>query len=169
MDVNSLYTNILQEEGIAIVYCKTYETFYGNKLPIPTHFLREMLRIILKENPFHFNGKNHLQTHGTRMGTKWQYLANILMVEVATDIINQSPYKPLIWKRYIDNIFSRWNINQEAVNNFRKLANSFQFTIKFTAEISDTEITYLKIQGQLIKKHSTLDVSMHFKLTETYQ
>ena len=46
--------------------CKTYETFYGNKLPIPTHFLREMLRIILKENSFHFNG--------TPMETKWQYL-----------------------------------------------------------------------------------------------
>ena len=57
MDVNSLYTNIPQEEGIATV-CKTYETFYGNKLPIPTHFLREMLRIILKENSFHFKGKN---------------------------------------------------------------------------------------------------------------
>ena len=59
------------------------------------------------------------------MGTKWQYLANIRMVQVAIDIINQSPYKPLIWKRYIDNIFSRWNINQEAINNFTKLANSF--------------------------------------------
>ncbi|XP_068671222.1 uncharacterized protein [Montipora foliosa] len=40
MDVTSLYTNIAQEEGIEIV-CRTYETFYGNKLPIPTHFLRE--------------------------------------------------------------------------------------------------------------------------------
>ena len=57
MDINSLYTNIPQEEGIAIV-CKTYETFCGNKLPIPAHFLREMLRIILKENSFHFKGKN---------------------------------------------------------------------------------------------------------------
>ena len=151
MDTTSLYTNIPQEEGIAIVR-KTYETFCGNKLPIPTHILREMLRIILKENSFHFNGKNHLQTHGTPMGTKWQYLANILMVEVETDIINQSPYKPLIWKGYIDNIFSRWNINQEAINNFKKLANSFQSTIKFTAEISDTEITYMYIQGRLIQK-----------------
>ena len=151
MDINSLYTNIPQGEGIAIVR-KTYETFYGNKFPIPTHLLREMLRIILKENSFHFNGKNHLQSDGTPMGTKWQYLANILMVEVETDIINQSPYKPLIWKRYIDNIFSRWNINQEAINNFTKLANSFHSTIKFTAEISDTEITYMYIQGRLIQK-----------------
>ena len=93
MDVTSLYTNIPQEEGIEIV-CRTYETFYGNELPIPTHFLREMLRLIL---PF-FNGKNYLQTHGTAMGTKMAVsFANILMAEVETDIINQSPNKPLIW------------------------------------------------------------------------
>ena len=149
MDINSLYNNIPLGAGISIL-CKTYETFYGKKLPIPTHFLREMLRIILKDNSFHFNGKNHLQTHGTPMGTKWQYLANILMVKVETDIIKQSPYKPLIWKGYIDNIFSRWNINQEAINNFTKLKKGFHSTIKFTAEISDTEITYMYIQGPLI-------------------
>ena len=57
MDVTSLYTNIPQEEGITIV-SRTYKTFYGNKLPVPTLFLKEMLRLILKENSFHFNGKN---------------------------------------------------------------------------------------------------------------
>ena len=38
--------------------------------PIPTHYLPEMLRLILKENFFHFNGKHYLQNHGTAMGTK---------------------------------------------------------------------------------------------------
>ena len=143
MDVTSLYTNIPQEEGIEIV-CRTYETLYENELPIPTHFLGEMLRLILKENSFHFNGKNYLQTHGTAMGTKMAVsFANIVMAEVETDIMNQSPNKPLIWKRHIDDIFSLWNTNKEAIHNFTKLANSFHPTIKFTAEISDTEITFL--------------------------
>ena len=44
MDVTSLYTNIRPGEGIEIV-CRTYEIFYGKELPIPTHFLREMLRL----------------------------------------------------------------------------------------------------------------------------
>ena len=69
--------------------------------------------------------------------------ANIFMAEIETDIINQSPNKPLIWKRYIDDIFSPWSTNKEAINNFTELANSFHPTIKFTAEISDTEITFL--------------------------
>ena len=29
-----------------------------------------MLRLILKENSFQFNGKNYLEIHGTAMGTK---------------------------------------------------------------------------------------------------
>ena len=49
MDVTSLYTNIPQNEGIEIV-CKAYENFYKDNPPIPTHYLREMLRLILKEN-----------------------------------------------------------------------------------------------------------------------
>ena len=52
MDVTSLYTNIPQEEGITTV-CNAYERFHNNKPPIPTHFLIDMLRLILKENSFH--------------------------------------------------------------------------------------------------------------------
>jgi len=49
-----------------------------------------MLRLILKENFFHFNGKNYLQTHGTAMGTKMAVsFANIFMAEVETEIINR--------------------------------------------------------------------------------
>ena len=69
MDVTSLYTNIPQEEGINTV-CKTYEAFYQKNTPIPTHSLREMLKLILQENSFHFYGRDYLQTHGTAMGTK---------------------------------------------------------------------------------------------------
>jgi len=69
MDVSSLYTNIPQEEGTNIV-CEVYEKFHNYNTPIPTHHLREMLGLILKENSFQFNEENYLQTHGTAMGTK---------------------------------------------------------------------------------------------------
>ena len=38
--------------------------------PIPTHYLPEMIRLILNENFFHFSGKHYLQNHGTAVGTK---------------------------------------------------------------------------------------------------
>ena len=69
MDVTSLYTNIPQNEGIEVV-CKTYENFYKDNPPIPTHYVRAMLRVVLKENYFQLNGKHYLQTHGTAMGAQ---------------------------------------------------------------------------------------------------
>ena len=34
------------------------------------------------------------------------FLSNIFMAKVETEILNQSALKPLIWKQYIDDIFS---------------------------------------------------------------
>ena len=74
-----------------------------------------------------------------------------------TDIINQSPNIPPIWKRIIDDVFSLWNSSKEAINNFTELANSLHPAITITAEISDTEITFLDTcvyKGDRFKKHS---------------
>ena len=81
MDVASLYTNIPHEEGVTSV-CHAYEDFYGDKAPIPTKYLREMLYLILTENSFQFCGSNYLQTYGTAMGTKMAVaFANIFRIE----------------------------------------------------------------------------------------
>ena len=87
MDVASLYTNIPQEEGITTI-CHAYDTFYTATPPIPTHYLREMLRLILQEDSFQFNGKDFLQTHGTAMATKTAVsFANIFMAKIETAIM----------------------------------------------------------------------------------
>ena len=88
--------------------------------------------------------KNFLQTHGTAMGTKTAVsFANIFMAKIETAIIDQHSAKPLVWKRYIDDMFSLWDTNREEINNFIKHANNYHPTIKFTADISDKEITFL--------------------------
>ena len=99
MDVTSLYTNILQEEGIQTV-CKAYVSFYQSKIPIPTALLERAIRLILQENSFQFNSKNYLQTNVTAMGIKMAVaFANIFMAKVETDILSQSVIKLLVWKR----------------------------------------------------------------------
>ncbi|XP_044176756.1 uncharacterized protein LOC122959498 [Acropora millepora] len=129
MDVTSLYTNIPQEEGIQTV-CTAYETFYKNEPPTPTRLLEQALRLILQENSFQFPGKNYLQTHGTAMGTKMAVaFANIFMSKVETDILSQSAFKPLVWKRYIDDIFSLWTINREEIKQFIEQASNHHPTI----------------------------------------
>ena len=51
-------------------------------------------------------------------------------------------------------------------------ANHYHDTIKFTAEISDSEITFLETKvykGERFNKDSTLDVQRHYKQIETFQ
>ena len=61
MNVSSLYTNILQEEGTNIL-CEAYEKLNDHNAPIPTHYLKEMLGLIFQENLFQFNEENFSQT-----------------------------------------------------------------------------------------------------------
>ena len=143
MDVTSLYTNIPQEEGINIE-CTAYENFYRDGPPIPKRSLKKALKLILQENYFQFNERDYLQTQGTAMGTIMAVaFANIFMAEIETQIVDKSAHKPLVWKRYIDDIISLWQTNRGTVDQFIKQTNKHHPTIKFTAEISCTETTFL--------------------------
>ena len=172
MDVTSLYTNIPQEEGITTV-CRAYQAFHNNNPPIPSHYLKEMLKLILQENSFQFIGNNYLQTHGTAMGTKMAVaFANIFMADIETKMISQSKTKPIEWKRFIDDIFSLWDSDKKEINLFIEQANNFHPTIKFTAEISDNETTFLDtiiFKGERFRNESILDIRTHYKPTETFQ
>ena len=162
MDVTSLYTNIPQEEGITTV-CNAYETFHNNNPPIPSRYLRDMLCLIRKENSFQFNGENYLQIHGTAMGTEMAVaFANIFMNEVETKMLNKSKIKPIVWKRYIDDVFSLWDIPKRDIDLF----------IQQAAEISEKEITFLDTtvyKGERFSKESILDIKTHYKPTKTFQ
>ena len=107
------------------------------------------------------------------MGTKMAVaFANIFMGKVETEILSQSTIKPLVWKRYIDDIFSLWDTIREVLNEFIDKANNHHPTIKFTAEISDTETTFLDTsiyKGERFISESVLDIRTHYKATETFQ
>ena len=134
MDVTSLYTNIPHEEGVTTV-CHAYEDFYGDKAPIPTKYLREMLYLILTENSFQFCGSNYLQTLGTAMGTKMAAaFVNIFMARIERQILSQSCIKPLFWKRYIDEkkkVYKGVRFDKESIIDVQthyKPTETFQYT-----------------------------------------
>jgi len=85
-----------------------------------------------------------LQIHGTAMGTKMAAaFANLFMAEIETKLLNESRIKPKVWKRYIDDVFSLWDATRQDIVLFIEQANTFHPTIKFTAEISEKDITFL--------------------------
>ena len=94
------------------------------------------------------------------------------MVEIETNLIQQSDTKPREWKHNIDDIFSLWDCNRKDVELFIKEANNFHPTIKFTAEISENEITFLDtivFKGERFTEESILDIKTRYKPTETFQ
>ena len=78
--------------------------------------------------------------------------------------------KPLPWKRFIYEVFCLWDTNKEEIEHFIEQANSYYPTIKFTAEVSQLETTFLDTtvyKGERFEKESILDVRTHYKPTET--
>lgn len=55
-----------------------------------------------------------------------------------------SNHEPLLGEILIDDLFSLWNTRREEVDYFTEHANSFHLTIKFTAEVSQSEVTLLQ-------------------------
>ena len=90
--------------------------------------------------------KHFVQTHGIVMGTKMA-VAFSVMADLEKRLLAASPLEPFVWMRFIDDIFSLWNIPVGEVSSFVNFANSFHPTTKFTCEMScersfflDTEI-----------------------------
>ena len=107
------------------------------------------------------------------MGTKMAVaFANIFMAHIEEEIIWQRKTKPREWKRYIDDIFSLWDSTRQEIYLFIEQANNFHPTIKFTAEISDIETTFLDTiiyKGDRFRNDSILDIRTHYKPTKTFQ
>ena len=172
MDVTSLYTNIPADEGIEFV-TQSYTDFYKETPPIPVEYLKELLNLILKENSFRFDGQHYLQLHGVAMGTKTAVsFANIYMANLERKFLATSPVKPLHYKRFIDDIGSIFLCSREEMSRFETFLNAFHPTIKFTLNISDSQMIFLDtiiFKGPRFHDTGLLDVRTYFKPTETFQ
>ena len=139
--------------------CKAYDAFYKEETPIPTEYIKRALKLILQENSFEFNEKNYLQTHGTAMGTKMAVaFANIFMGTVESQILRRSVLKPLVWKRYINDIFSIWNKKKA------KSRNSLNKQIATTPP-SSLRLKYLK---QILRSSTQAFTKAKDSLTSLY-
>ena len=56
------------------------------------------------------------------------------MDKAEIDFLEKQTVKPLVWLRYIDNIFFIWNENEEKLGEFLENLNNFYPNLKFTSE-----------------------------------
>ena len=69
----------------------------------------------------------------------------LFMDKLERDFLSTCRLIPLIWWRYIDDIFMIWQHSREELCSFLEALNSFHETIKFTADISETSVNFLDV------------------------
>jgi len=131
------------------------------------------MRLILEENSFKFNDKHFVQTHSIAMGTKMAVTFSVIFTsDLEKRLLAASQLKPFVWKTFIDDIFSLWNIPMGKVSIFVNFANSFHPTIQFTCEMSSERAVFLDkevFKGPRLSTLKILDSQTHFKSTESFQ
>ena len=142
--------------------------------PIPKHYLPEILRLILKENFFHFNGKHYLQNHGTVMGTKTAvliplpiFLWHILKRQLSAKLSLEQQFGNATYTMSFP--YGTW-VNQTSKPSLNKqtyitqLLNSWPKHLTLRCSV----LRHGCIQRHKIQEKSILDAKTHFKWTETF-
>ena len=65
--------------------------------------------------------------------------ANLFMDRFETKALEKWHLKPLLWLRFINDIFMIWTHGRDELNKFINYLNSIHPKIKFTSEINDTQ------------------------------
>ena len=81
------------------------------------------------------------------------------MDQLETKFLESQNLKPLVWFRYIDDIFFVWTHGEENLRNFRTEFNLFSDDIKFTYEYNTDTISVLDIKA--ISSNGKLITSLH--------
>lgn len=165
IDVVSLYTNIPHVEGLQSL------NEYLDSRPFPhspsSKFLIDLAEIVLTKNYFSFENNFYHQIKGTAMGTRMApSYANLFMGAIETKFLNNEPLKPLLWLRFIDDIFVVWPHSLDNLQVLLQRLNQFS-CLKFTHTISTDKITFLDVD--ILYQQNKFNTSVHFKETNKLQ
>ena len=167
LDVKSLCTNIPHQEGIQ--HClEAIENHYKPKTPLPLKHIDHMLKFILENNYFTFDDKFYLQVHGTAMGTPFApNYANIFMTKIENQILHNAGHDktPLLWKRFIDDIFIIWPHSEVELLQFLNHIITVHPTIQFEMEHSKNQVHFLDTTI-FINKERKLESTLYVKPTD---
>lgn len=175
-DISQMYTNCPIDEIISAVIT-SYENYekvqYEIKYP-PTDDLIHLLRVVLENNVFEFNGQLYQQCIGAAIGTSCApEVCSILLYKIMNEILSLFEYKECIffYKQYLDDGVMIFHGAHEKLVSFFELANRHHKYLKFTYDISETDITFLDVhlfKGRRFLENNTLDMKTYFKPTNSF-
>ena len=106
---------------------------------------------------------------GSKMAPSY---ANLFMDRFERGFLDSEPTRPLVWLRYIDEIFCVWTGSRPFLDAFLDRLNTRHSTLRFTWEISHAHVEFLDLnifKGKRFHQRNLLDLSTHLKKTHTFQ
>ena len=175
-DVTSMYTNMEFHELLLAV-----KDAYINSdkpeinMPYPdTSDLVDLIKIVLENNYFEFNGKCYKQIIGCAMGsTVSPEVSDIRMYQITQQIMTQFKHanKVIFHGRYRDDGFLIFNGSDLEIQDFFQIGNSCHAHLKFTFEISHTSANFLDTtvyKGRKFREQNKLDIRSYIKPTNDF-
>lgn len=98
--------------------------------------------------------------------------ANIDMAILEEEVLALAPKKPLVFFRFLDDIFCIWQHSREEFLDFYQLLNNHRESIKFQYTISEQSVDFLDVtvyKGTKFSHEGTLDTKVFFKPTDTHE
>ena len=166
-DIAQLYTNIPLQETIDICLnslCDSDDMFVN----ITRNELKKLLTLATNNSTFYFNENLYEQLDGLAMGGPLGgHLANIFLCHNEQIWLQQCPeeFKPLYYKRYLDDTFIIFKDPSHA-NLFCNYLNSRHKNIQFTSELeNDQTLNFLDISIRHL--NGSFELSVYRKNTFT--
>lgn len=169
-DVTALYTNMQFDRVMETVR----KAFRKHPSPDrPDDFLLSLLDLTIRNNDFEFYGTTYLQTCGMAMGKTYAPgLADIYMEEF-DEKAHQYHIVPILYFRFLDDIFFIWTGSEDELQLFGNYLNSLIGGIKVTLNWSSISADFLDTtvyRYQPNDEHNDLlYTKVFFKETDTHQ
>lgn len=171
-----MYANVQYEEllkAVETAYNAFDKSVYEISAP-PNNELIALLKIILENNIFEFNSRIYKQIIGCAMGARCSpEVCDIRMYEVMNQIILKVNKDVIFYQgRYRDDGFIIYNGDESEIHTLFNIANAHYPLLKFTYEISSTEINFLDTtvyKGRRFAEHGILDIKSYIKPTNSFQ
>ena len=166
-DIKDLYTNVPISETINICMDLVSQR---NLVDLPPDLFKKLVELSVYNNTFCFNGKFYKQNDGLGMGLPLSpTLANMFLCFHETNWLSACPsdFKPVFYKRYIDDTFLLFK-SEAHINKFKDYLNSKHPNIMFTSEVeTNNKISFLDCS--VLRSENKLSTSVYRKPTFTGQ
>ena len=88
------------------------------------------------------------------------------MDQAETEFLKTQKHKPLVWFRYINDVFFIWTYGKETVSLFLEDLNNFHPNIKFSHEVNKESIHFLDLKTFMLNLQTDTNFSIIHRLIQ---